>query len=78
MRMTGHGLQDEGAAYSSIHCTEGPCKKQVTVKRLTPGGTGGEGHALCECGELSGHLETGNARDRWHKGHKTELAKKPA
>jgi hypothetical protein len=78
MRVVGHGLQDEGAAYSSMHCTEGPCKKLPTVKRLTPSGTSGHGHGLCECGALSPHLETGNARERWHREHKAEQPKKPA
>jgi len=77
MRIVGHGLQDEGAAYSSVRCTEGPCKKLPTVKRVHQG-TGGEGHGLCECGALSEHLESGKARDRWHSGHKAEKAKKPA
>lgn len=77
MRIIGHGLQDEGAAYSSVRCGDGPCAKMPTVMRLHHSGTGGEGHGLCECGALSEHEDTGNARERWHREHKDTLASKP-
>lgn len=77
MRVIGHGLQDEGAAYSSVKCTEKACAKIPTVKRVHQG-IGGDGHALCACGAQSEHLHSGHAREAWHREHKAEVADKPA
>lgn len=73
MRISGHGLQDEGAAYSAVNCDEGVCAKAQTVGRMSPG-TGGAGHGLCACGWLSGHLESGAARQAAHEEHKAAVA----
>lgn len=73
MRISGHGLQDEGAAYSTVTCGEGACAKAQTVGRVSTG-TGGEGHGLCACGWLSGHLESGAARQAAHEEHKAAVA----
>ena len=76
MIVSGHGLQDEGAAFTSRQCTEDVCHKAPTVRRIGTG-TGGAGHGLCACGALSEHLESGGARERWHREHKAALAPQP-
>lgn len=76
MIVSGHGLQDEGAAFTSRACTDDVCRRTPTVRRVQPTTIGGAGHGLCACGAMSTHLDSGGERQRWHREqHKAELAK---
>jgi hypothetical protein len=59
-RLSGHGLNSEGAAYERGGYTG---NAWVPARSWT-------GVALCECGETSPVLESNGARKRWHAQHK--------
>jgi hypothetical protein len=59
VRVAGHSLLREGAAYSS----EG--NLLMYRPRL--------GHGKCSCGEVSPLMSSGGARKRWHREHKIVL-----
>lgn len=59
-QLAGHGLADEGAAFS------------LDGYRVNPRGTGGLGRGLCACGEMSALLDSGHARKQWHAEHKDQ------
>lgn len=61
-RVPGHALIAEGEPYY-----------ENGRQRFLWRGDGGEGRALCECGELSEALPFGDARKRWHRQHKEEV-----
>lgn len=63
-RVAGHALLREGAVYDN----NGHLPYGLVIRS-------GPGRAKCECGELSEVLPSGAARRRWHKVHKTEVAK---
>jgi hypothetical protein len=75
-RLVGHSLRKEGQPYCLELC--GECRRSGD-------GTWGDehgdrslnrhGHGLCSCGVLSPHLESDNARRRWHLVHKVELSR---
>lgn len=70
-----HGLRNEGAAYTSKTCTEGPCKTSDGQRIANPwGGVSGAGHGRCACGAESPHVRSGADRRRWHAQHKAEIA----
>lgn len=66
----GHALKDAGAAYGRLHCKEIVCLA-MGPRRIAQGGGG---HAICECGERSPHLESNRERRSWHREHKAEAA----
>lgn len=70
--LPGHGLLNEGAAYTSGDCTEDRCYPGSIPRRRWEG-TSGRGHALCSCGAESPHLNSGNQRKRWHREHKMKV-----
>lgn len=59
-RRFAHTLWNEGAPFSADR------------RRLNPGGVGGEGRAVCSCGELSPVLPSSVQRRAWHRRHKDE------
>lgn len=61
--LRGHGLFFEGAAFDE------------RGRRVRTQGTGGTGHALCQCGATSDTLTSGGQRQEWHREHKTEIVK---
>lgn len=61
-RIPGHALQHEGAAHVVNE------RQQVVRVRHR------YGRGLCECGELSGMLDSGRQRKQWHRDHKASLA----
>lgn len=70
--LKGHALRSEGAAFYRPACTKLDCfehRKHCSStgpQRMEAGG----GHALCECGEQSEHLNSKGQRKRWHAEHK--------
>jgi len=62
----GHGLQHEGAPFKRV------LGKWVRVNLR--GGVGGEGRGMCSCGAYSPKLNSGAARKRWHRDHKSAVA----
>jgi hypothetical protein len=73
-RVAGHRLLARGEAWLAVDCYSGRCATNLrgTVHQDSHAGTSvrGVGHAVCECGVLSGHLRTGAARRRWWRQHK--------
>lgn len=74
--LKGHALRREGAAFSKPDCTLVDCfqhrKRNIEDDKPSLMNAGG-GHALCECGEQSDHLNSKNQRKRWHAEHKDEV-----
>jgi len=62
-RLAGHELVREGA----------PHNERGYQERSAYSGTGGSGYGKCSCGELSGLLHSGNARQKWHREHKNTI-----
>lgn len=68
LRVAGHTLQAEGAAYEQR-------ASSAQWWRVTwLGGTGGVGRGLCSCGDVSEVLDSGAARRAWHRTHKETKA----
>ncbi len=67
MRLAGHSLINEGAAfkYDSTLISK--------ARRVIWNTTGGEGFGLCSCGAKSPVLGSGQARKDWHRDHKRSL-----
>lgn len=77
-RVPGHSLLTHGEPYLAVDCYVGRCStnlRATTHQENTPGvdSVRGRGHAVCGCGELSGHLDTGKARRGWHRAHKARV-----
>jgi hypothetical protein len=74
VRLAGHTLDREGAAFRHVDCNVGGC----AVASDWTGGTlfsgSATGHARCSCGWVSEHLTSGGARKRAHRDHKREVA----
>jgi hypothetical protein len=68
VRLAGHTLQAEGAAYR-----KGDPPNVRFPKRVTWNTTGGVGFGLCSCGAKSPVLDSGQKRKEWHKDHKRIL-----
>lgn len=66
MRVKGHTLEGEGAAFKS---TDG----NQTVRSVRAGGSGGTGFGLCSCGARSDVLRSSVLRRAWHRAHKIEM-----
>lgn len=56
----GHGLQSEGLPYDL---------DRHRIDERT-------GHGLCSCGVYSPVLASNSQRQKWHRGHKTEIQQK--
>lgn len=56
--VAGHGLVSEGHAFNA----DGSWSHERT------------GHAKCGCGEMSEELPSTSARQKWHRGHKADVA----
>ena len=67
MRVKGHTLRSEGAAYSRG-------EDGVRHMRARWNTTSGVGYGLCSCGEVSDILDSANLRKAWHRNHKAEVA----
>lgn len=71
--LKGHALRGEGRPFSNPTCVQEACEKH---RRRNPDDDRASamldrsGHALCECGDKSEHLESHGARKTWHKAHK--------
>jgi hypothetical protein len=77
VRPPGHDLRSEGAPYLAPDCDALTCstyRPSRPIRAPYQGGTGGNGHALCSCGETSGHLRSANKRKQWHRDHKRAVA----
>ena len=61
MRVSGHGLRDEGKPFELVAGR----LRRVWVH---------EGLGVCACGASSASLQTDAARRRWHNAHKREVA----
>jgi hypothetical protein len=66
VRVKGHGLRSEGAAYV--------VDKDGHISRTRYNTTGGLGRALCECGEMSPITNSSTTRKAWHRQHKAGMA----
>ena len=74
--LKGHALRREGAAFSRPRCTLHECfehRKHHPDDDQPQHMQAGAGHALCECGEQSEHLNSKGQRKRWHTAHKDEI-----
>jgi hypothetical protein len=63
MRIAGHALMNEGAAFDD---------SGIRAYHLYAT-TGGIGRAKCECGEMSEVLTSVGARQYWHRLHKEDV-----
>jgi hypothetical protein len=62
----GHALRHEGAPHGR--------NRDGEWERIGYwGGTGGQGHALCECGATSDLLGSSTQRKAWHREHKAHV-----
>lgn len=68
----GHRLHEQGAAYGARGCPETNCVVSGNG-RLQGKAREGGGHARCECGESSEHLQSSRERREWHRKHKMML-----
>ena len=62
----GHALRGEGKPYTRRN-SDAPWEHIGNVHNRW------HGVALCECGAVSGALDSDAARKRWHAGHKDEI-----
>lgn len=74
---TRHGLRNEGAPFHVSGCDLHHPLCTGRSPDDAPGrargqGVSGSGHAVCACGETSGHLSSGQQRKAWHRQHKAE------
>lgn len=67
MRVKGHALISEGAAYQDDP-TAFAKKGRVAWSTIA-----GKGYGLCQCGAQSPILGSAGARKAWHRKHKAEL-----
>lgn len=76
VRLSGHALIGEGiAAYPSGACDQEECGPREFEGRDRGSRLVG-GHARCSCGAESEHLASQGKRQRWHQGHKREIAQR--
>jgi hypothetical protein len=72
LRVVGHTLVGEGAMHYADDCDR--CRYDRPNHRERSGGDriygNGGGHGRCSCGQMSAHLPSAAARQRWHYGHK--------
>ena len=66
MRVKGHTLRSEGAAYSRTADGE-------RHTRARWNSASGVGYGLCSCGATSDILDSAGLRKRWHRNHKAEV-----
>ena len=77
-RYPGHGLRAHGEAYLAVDCYEDRCNNNINTTTHEQNGPDddsirGRGHAVCRCGALSPHLDSGRQRRRWHRRHKARV-----
>lgn len=76
IKVPGHGLLGNGAAYAASRCMEDDCLVFYHERVSQPGTTSGIGHAGCECGARGPHVSSQRARRRWYDEHRAELLAK--
>jgi hypothetical protein len=73
----GHGLRAGGEPYLVGDCYLDRCSTNVrgTVHQENGGvrSVAGVGHAVCQCGVLSPHVNYGRDRRAWHRQHKARV-----
>lgn len=77
-RYPGHALRRFGEAFLAVDCYETGCSNNINTTTHDANGPDddsvrGRGHALCTCGVLSPHLDSGRQRTRWHRRHKARV-----
>jgi len=77
-RVVGHSLRAHGEPYLAVDCYSDRCSTNLrgtTHQENSPtvDSVRGRGHAVCECGVLSPHLDAGSDRRRWHRHHKARV-----
>lgn len=69
MRVVGHSLEAEGAAF-----VPETWRNNSRWKRVQDDTISGHGHGRCSCGAVSPFLYNGQQRKDWHLAHKKRVA----